>query len=437
MPYLLDALYLLLVAAVSPWLVVQAMRTGKYREGWGEKLLGLVPVRRSPLGCIWVHAVSLGEVSLIGSLVTELKLRHPEAEVVISTTTLTGHALAKTRYAEHTVFYCPLDFSWAVRRAMARLRPDVLVLAELELWPNLIAAAHERGARVMVVNGRLSDRSFRGYQRIGRLVRRLLTKIDLVAAQNAQYAQRFTELGMPAARVHVTGSLKFDGAQTDRNNPATRALFDRAGFSDEDVVLLAGSTQDPEERLALETFKQLAPEFPRLRLVIVPRHPERFNEVVQILSRSGLIWERRSQWAGRGGNSQVRVLLVDQVGELAAWWGTATIAYVGGSMGERQGQNMIEPAAYGAAVSFGPKTRNFRDVVAALLAAEAAVVVHDGAELAAFARHCLEEPRFAAELGRRAAAVVASQLGATRRTADLVDRLLERRAALPGRRTAA
>ena len=172
--------------------------------------------------------------------------------------------------------------------------------------------------------------------------------------------------------------------------------------------------------------------------MIVPRHPQRFDEVAQILSTSGLIWERRSQWGNRGGNSQVRVLLVDRVGELAAWWGTATIAYVGGSMGERQGQNMIEPAAYGAAVSFGPKTRNFRDVVAALLAGEAAVVVHDGAELTAFARRCLAEPVFAAELGRRAASVVASQLGATRRTIELLDALLEQDAArLPETRTAA
>ncbi len=177
--------------------------------------------------------MSLGEVSLIRSLVTELKLRHPEAELVISTTTLTGHALAKTRYAEHTVFYCPLDFTWAVRRAMARLRPDVLVLAELELWPNLIAAARARGAKVVVVNGRLSDRSFRGYRRLGPLVRGLLAKIDFVAAQNAQYAERFAALGVPADRVHVTGSLKFDGAQTDRDNPATRALVDRAAFGSE------------------------------------------------------------------------------------------------------------------------------------------------------------------------------------------------------------
>jgi len=438
MPYLLNVIYLCLLAVVSPYFILQALRTGKYREGWGQKLFGLVPPRRGNGPCVWLHAVSLGEVSLIGSLVAEIKRRHPDCELYISTTTLTGHALARTRFAEHKVFYCPLDFTWAVGQAMGRVQPDVLVLAELELWPNLIGAARSHGAKVVVANGRLSDRSFRGYSRIRPLVSRLLAKVDLIAAQNEGYAERFVALGAPADRVHVTGSLKFDGAQTNRDNPATQELRKRAGFAAGDMVFLAGSTQEPEERLAIAAYKELAPRFPRLRLVIVPRHPERFHEVAQILSTSGVIWEKRSQWNAGGGNSQVRVLLVDRVGELAAWWGTATVAYVGGSMGERQGQNMIEPAAYGAAVSFGPKTRNFRDVVSALLAADAAVVVQDGGELTAFARRCLERPEYAAELGGRAAAVVAAQLGATGRTADLIDGLGWRETIrMPDRRSAA
>jgi 3-deoxy-D-manno-octulosonic-acid transferase len=424
MSYLLNLVYAALLLVASPWLVWKAARTGKYREGWGCKLLGLVPRRTSRARCLWIHAVSLGEVSLISSLVAEIERRHPDWQLYISTTTRTGYALARTRFAHHTVFYFPLDFTWAVGRALDRIRPDALVLAELELWPNLIAAARKRDVRVAVVNGRLSDRSFRGYQRLGTLPRRVLAGVDLVAAQNTQYAERFAALGVPPALVHVTGSLKFDGAQTDRNNPATVRLRQLAGIADNDVVLLAGSTQDPEERLAVNTYKELAPIYPKLRLIIVPRHPERFAEVGRMLSSSGLVWEKRSGWSPRGGNSQVRVLLVDQMGELAAWWGTATIAYVGGSMGERQGQNMIEPAAYGCAVSFGPKTRNFRDVVSALLAANAAQVVNDGAELTAFVRKCLNDPAFAAELGQRAQQTVASQLGATKRTADLLDAML-------------
>jgi 3-deoxy-D-manno-octulosonic-acid transferase len=418
-----NLLYAVLLLAGLPWLVVTAIRRGKYRTGWGAKLLGLAPLRRSNAPCVWLHAVSLGEVSLIGPLVGEIRRRHPNWEIAVSTTTLTGFELARTRYARHLVFYCPLDFSWAVRRAIARIRPTMLLLAELELWPNLIEAARVAGVRTAVINGRLSDRSFRGYGRVRPLVARLLSQLDVIAAQNAQYADRFLVLGARDESVYVTGSLKFDGATTDRDNPRTTAFRMLAGFRSSDVVFLAGSTQEPEEQLALDAYRQLVGAHPTLRLVLVPRHPERFEDVARLLSASGLPWQRRQTLDQRPADPQARILLVDRIGELAAWWGTAHIAYVGGSMGERQGQNMIEPAAYGAAVSFGPKTRNFKDVVNALVAANGAVVVHDGPELTAFVRRCLEHPNFAEDLGARAQRVVASQLGATARTVDLLDAL--------------
>lgn len=425
MAYLLNLLYVGLLAIASPWLIVAAIRQGKYRTGWGEKFLGLVPRRDSQVPCAWIHAVSLGEVSLIASLVAEIRRRHPDWDIVISTTTLTGYSLARSRYAEYPVFYCPLDFSWAVRRALKRVRPSLLVLAELELWPNLITEARRSGTKVAIVNGRLSDRSFRGYHRFRPLVRRLLAQVDLVAAQNVLYGERFLGIGAPPDKLQVTGSLKFDGATTDRENPATVRLRELAGIRPTDTVFLAGSTQDPEERLALEAFRELAPAHPDLRLIIVPRHPERFDQVADLLATSGLPWQKRTQLDASPCDPRARVLLVDRVGELGAWWGTAKIAYVGGSMGKRQGQNMIEPAAYGAAVSFGPFTRNFRDVVEALLAGEGAVVVQDGAELTGFVRRCLDAPQFAEALGTRARRVVASQLGATARTVDLLDALVE------------
>jgi 3-deoxy-D-manno-octulosonic-acid transferase len=297
------------------------------------------------------------------------------------------------------------------------------VLAELELWPNLIAAARRRGAKVAVVNGRLSQRSFSGYRLIRPLARRMLQQTDLIAAQDQTYAERFLALGARPETVHVTGSMKYDGAQTDRNNPATVRLKRLAGLEDDDLVLLAGSTQAEEEIAALEVFRRLAADYPRLRLVIVPRHPERFDAVARWLDSSGLRWQRRSRLEAELANRDARILLVDAVGELGAWWGTAQIAFVGGSFGKRGGQNMIEPAAYGAAVCFGPNTWNFRDVVEAMLAAEAAVVVRDGEELAAFVRRCLDHPTYAVELGRRAQTLVRSQLGATERTMRLLAKL--------------
>ncbi len=421
---LLDLAYLLLLAVFSPWLLYAAIRQGKYREGLGAKLLGLAPRRDGGKPCIWLHAVSVGEVNLLKPLLDRLEQQLPGWESVISTTTKTGYELACKKYAPRLVFYCPLDFSWAVRAAMDRIRPDLLVLAELELWPHLLQEAKRRGAAVAVVNGRLSERSFRGYRRIRPLVRSMLSRLDLVAAQNDEYADRFLALGAEPSQVVVTGSIKFDGAQTNRDNPATRRLAELAGIEPRDTVFLAGSTQDPEEALAVESFRALKEKHPRLRLILVPRHPSRCDEVARGLDQSGLRWQRRSRLDSDGPDPSSRILLVDTVGELGGWWGTSHIAYVGGSMGPRGGQNMIEPAAYGAAVSFGPNTRNFRDIVAMLLRGEASVVVRDGGEMSAFVERCLEDPAWARSLGCRAQQLVARQRGATDRTVSLLVQLL-------------
>lgn len=425
MAYLLNCVYLLLLVALAPWFVAQSLLRGKYREGFAAKFLGLVPRRTSNRRCVWFHAVSVGEVNLLGPLVEQIGERHAGWECVVSTTTMTGYALARTRYPDLCVFYCPLDFSWSVRNAIRRVRPDVLVLAELELWPNLVRAAGEIGAKVAIVNGRLSDRSFRGYRRIRPIVARLLTRVDLIAAQNEEYAERFLALGAAEESVRVTGSIKFDNAATDRDNPKTKRLRELAGISATDIVFLAGSTQHPEESLALAAFAKLAPDWPNLRLILVPRHPDRFDEVAALLDASGICWQRRSSLGGPAADPQARALLVDTVGELGAWWGTAHIAVVGGSLSRRGGQNMIEPAAYGAAVAFGPNTWNFRDVVAALLAADAAKVVRNGEEMAEFVRWVLASPDAAAAMGARAQRLVRGQLGATERTIDALATVMD------------
>ena len=458
MPYLLNLIYIGLIVAALPWLLFQAVRKGKYRQGYLQKFLGLVPRRISNARCIWLHAVSVGEVNLLVTLVKRIAQARPDWQCVVSTTTMTGMALARKKYPQLTVFYCPLDFSWAVKAAIRRMRPDVLVLAELELWPNLIGFARRSGARVAVINGRLSEGSDRGYGRIRPFVARLLGRIDLVAVQDETYAERFRALGAPARTVQVTGSMKYDGAQTDRNNRATRKLRQLAGFHDDDVVFLAGSTQEPEEVLALDAYRQLREKWPRLRLVLVPRHPDRFATVARMLDNSDIPWQRRTELdqespladtgataglsssassgdpenalldkpaVAPGSHRAPRVLLVDVVGELGAWWGTAQIAFVGGSLGSRGGQNMIEPAAYGAAVSFGPNTKNFRDVVAIMLAHRAAVVVQNGSELNDFVRRCLNDTSYRDILGDQARQLVARQLGATDRTLELLVSLVE------------
>ena len=240
-----------------------------------------------------------------------------------------------------------------------------------------------------------------------------------VAARSQADADRFAGLG--ARDVVVTGSLKFDGVRGDRAAPEVERLRQLAGFAATDIVFLAGSTQSPEESLSLETFRTLAPSHPSLRLVIVPRHVERTPEIAALLDAAGLRWRLRSRLDRGAADASARVLLVDTTGELGSWWGTAAIAFVGGSLdGVRGGQNMLEPAAYAASVCFGPHTRNFRDEVRRLLAAEAAVVVADGPALMDFVRSCLETEGYAASLGRRAAGLVASQRGSTTATATAI-----------------
>jgi len=428
--WLLNLVYLALISVASPWLIYAALRKGKYRQGWSEKFLGRVPIRSGDRPCIWLHAVSVGEIKLLAPLLAELAQRRPDVECVISTTTQTGRDLADKLYPEHTRFYCPLDFTWAVGEAIRRVRPDLLVLCELELWPNLIRSAKRQGTRVAVVNGRLGAKSFRGYRRIRPLVARLLRAIDLVAVQNDEYARRFSNLGAAPDTVRITGSLKFDGAVSDRRNSRTSEARRSAGWPDDAIILLAGSTQAPEEQLALDTFTTLSEKHPRLRLIIVPRHPERFEEVARLLEASGRPWRRRTGLVPRNGASHGSlppvppILLVDTVGELSAWWGMATIAFVGGSLGSRGGQNMLEPAAFGAAVCFGPNTWNFRDIVEAMLNRKAAVVIRNEDELTTFVARCLADPHYAEQLGRRAAALVAEGRGATERTVGWLSELL-------------
>jgi 3-deoxy-D-manno-octulosonic-acid transferase len=421
---LINLAYLLLLIAVSPVLLYRMVAQGKYRAGWGEKFLGRAPELRAPSGNrYWFHAVSVGEVLLLPTVINELRRRDPQIEVVVSTTTSTGRSVAELKLPDVTVFFCPLDFSWAVRQAINRIRPTRIVLVELEIWPNLLRTAAQLGIPVSLINGRLSDKSYRGYSRVSRWLSPLFQSLDSVAVQNETYAERFVSLGVAADRVHVTGSVKFDGVIADRSNPQTIELQRTFGLAFTEPVFIAGSTQAPEERIAIESWLAIRAEHPELRLVLVPRHRERFEEVARLIKSYDLPLLRRS--SGELGKTRdpetPPILLLDTLGELSACWGLADFAYVGGSMNvKRGGQNMLEPAAYGAAVCFGPDTRNFRDVVQSLLSDDAAVVVEDVEELTTTLRHWLNDRRAASAMGRRAQDFVRQQHGAAARTMDLL-----------------
>lgn len=420
MPWLLNVAYLMLLAVVSPVLLYRRWVHGKYRDGWAEKLWGRLPERSSSRPCLWLHAVSVGEVLQLRPVMRELLAARPDWEFVITTTTRTGLDVAKKEFSQHTVCYFPLDFSWAVRRAIQRIRPSAVVLVELELWPNFVLAADQLQVPLALINGRVSAKSFRGYRRVRPLLRSLLRRFALLAVQNDEYAKRLLDLGTPSDRLHVTGSIKFDGVQFDRNNPKTHELREFFGIAHNERVFIAGSTQAPEEAIALDTWQNLRREFPELRLILVPRHKERFEEVAQLVLSRGLPLRRRSSDMSASVSSPDEVLLLDTLGELGECWGLADIAFVGGSLTQRGGQNMLEPAAFGAAVLFGPNTWNFRDIVEQLLARQAAQVVPTAAELTAKVRALLADSVAAHELGSRAKAFLLTQQGATGRTVALL-----------------
>ena len=429
MPFALNVIYSTLLVILSPLLCYRWFRAGKYRDGWDEKFLGQAPLRIGEQPCLWFHAVSVGEVLLLRPLVREMARRRPNWEVVISTTTTTGLGVARRTYPDLVTFYAPLDFSWSTRLAVAQIRPTVLALVELELWPNLIRAAKRAGAKVAVINARLSTRSYRGYRSLRGPLQATFGRIDVVAAQNGEYARRFVELGIAGDRVCVTGSVKYDGLESDRNNERTRALRQTLGLASTDLVFVAGSTMEGEEAAVFRAYKAALKQHPSLRLVLVPRHAERFESVASWLEQQGESVVRRSQLTSpvptRAARSRA-IILIDTIGELSAVWGLADVAFVGGSLRPgRGGQNMMEPAAYGASVMFGPHVANFRETVDQLLARNAARQVADAEALTLGLLADLDDPEAAAARGDAGRNFVLAQNGAAGRTLAALDRLVE------------
>jgi 3-deoxy-D-manno-octulosonic-acid transferase len=422
MTYLLNVLYFVSLLVLSPWIIFRSVTIGKSRRGIRAKFTGRAFKRRGDAPCIWFHGVSVGEIHLLQHVVAAFRQRHLDWHCVVSTTTDTGFAEAEKRFPGCPVFWWPFDFSWAVKRALRRVRPSIVVLAEGEVWPNFLAAAKRKGIRVAVINARMSPRSQARYQKLKFLARQMWSKLDLVTAQTEEYGRAFRELG--ADCVHVTGSVKYDGANGDRDNPRTRQLRELLGVTPDDLVWIAGSTQAPEEQIVLDVFRQARAEHSNLRLFLVPRQKDRFDEVTDILKRNGLPFVRRSELHQPLSDGSA-IVLVDTIGELGALWGLADLAFVGGSMdGQRGGQNMIEPAAYGAAVVFGLHVWNFKETAARLFEDDAAVQVQDADALCVQVRRLLGDTAARLKMGQAAKTFVQTQQGATERTLTLLDRLI-------------
>ena len=427
MSYFLYSLVLALGLLLSaPFWLYQVLRHGKYRKGFPERM-GEVPARLIDAGVgpltqpvIWIHAVSLGEVLAIVGLVDQLRKCFPRHRVLVSTTTDTGQDLARKRFGEQNVFYFPMDFAFAIRPYLRALRPELIILAETEFWPNFLRLAHAGGARIAVVNGRISDRSWPRYRRFTWALRRMLAHVDLFLAQTGEDSARLQSIGAEPQRVQVTGNLKFDV-----NLPSPPPIVDilRRALEEEGAgpVLVCGSTVEDEERPLLKAFENLRVAHPRAVMILAPRHPERFDDVAILVRQLGIPSYRRSLWHGEalaGG-----VLLVDTIGELAALYALADVAFVGGSLVPRGGHNIIEPAHHGVAIVTGNHTENFRDIVA-LFQGRDAVRIVGLAELPLTLMNLLADDDERRALGQRALETIRSQMGATARTVEALKGLV-------------
>ncbi|MFO0842835.1 MAG: 3-deoxy-D-manno-octulosonic acid transferase [Gemmataceae bacterium] len=420
MRWLLDAVYLVALVVMSPWLAWRAWRTKRYRQGLRDKLCGFRG--EAPPGAVWFHAVSLGEMKVLGQLVPAFRQRHPGRPVVVSSTTDTGLEEARKLFGDLVVFPFPFDFSWAVERTLCKLEPALVVLCESELWPNFVATAKHLGVPVAVVNGRMSPRSLGRYSKLTPLVRGLFARLDVVGVQSEEYAAAMLALGATPGCVRVTGNIKYDGALTDPHNPRSQELRRLFDVRDGDVVWVAGSLQPAEEEVSLGVWEKAKAKYPSLRTFVVPRQRERFDEVARRMEAKRIAFVRRSQMTHP---ARADVVLLDTIGELGALWALADVAFVGGSLdGQRGGQSMIEPAAFGAAVTFGPHVWNFRETARRLVECGGAFQVNDAAELEATTLRLLGDKAERRAMGEQARRFVLAQQGATRRTLDLLDQAL-------------
>jgi 3-deoxy-D-manno-octulosonic-acid transferase len=429
-----NILFLFFFTLASPYYFWRLRRRGGWRHNFGQRFALYDAALKQALTnrhVIWIHAVSVGEVNLCTQIINALEPRVPNAKIVVSCTTTTGMAELKRRLPTRvSKIYYPVDRWKFVRRALATMDPEIIILVEAEIWPNFLWRAKDLGIPVFLANARLSDRSFPRYKKFAFLFRPLFRSFAGVGCQNAEDAQRLLEVGCRSEALQVVGNLKFDAAKlTERRALDVRALLRQLGVADDAPVLVAGSTHDGEELILADIVKRLRKKFPKLFLILVPRHFERCKDLGQKLRARGVRFLFRTEIfpVTRQQPDTVDCLVVNTTGELKFFYEPATVVFVGKSLTASGGQNPIEPGAQGKAIVFGPNMQNFPDITRSFLRKNAAVQVPDAPELEKVLGELLADPARCAALGQAALQVVAENLGAVERTVDLMLPHLKRR----------
>jgi 3-deoxy-D-manno-octulosonic-acid transferase len=432
--YLLYSLLLTVgFIALLPRFAIDALRSRKYVTGLSQRLGKLPAVASHDRPLIWLHCVSVGETEAARPLVRALLDRFPSYHLVISTTTVTGQRVARSAFKKEAaaVFYFPIDWAWTVRRVLNTLQPAAVLIMETELWPHLLRECRARAIPVAVVNGRISITSFGRYKLIRPFIRRVLNDLSLALMQSDEDGARIRELGLSGERVLMPGNLKFDSAEIAIDDLASASIRERFGFNGNQRLIVAASTHAPEELVLIDAFKQIknSRRAFRTRLLIAPRHPERFGEVATLLQDSGLTWARRSEEPAAK-DADCEVVLLDTIGELRAVYPLADVAFVGGSIAPHGGHNMLEPAAQRVCVVTGAHTHNFAAVTKALLDEDAIIqlpnvpVAEAPVELASAIDALLSDDARRREIGQRALSVSSRNRGATERTLQMIAKLL-------------
>ena len=423
--FLYSFLYTIGFLVLLPRFLFDAVQKGKYAAGFWQRFGYLPEFESEGKSVLWLHSVSVGETNAARPIVKELLEEFPEYNLVVSTTTKTGQALARKLFADEAklIFYFPFDWSFTVRRALRKIKPSVVLIMETELWFNFLRETHRSGAKIAIVNGRLSKKSAERYSLIKKFISRVLYNIDLALMQTHNDAERLKQLGIEPSKVKITGNVKFDRDSDETENVLTKQLRERFSVSKDAPLIIAASTHAPEESLILQALKETRENLPDKlpRLLIAPRHPERFKEVAALVKETGFDCSRRSETASEK-DKLAEVILLDSIGELQAIFPLAEVVFVGGSLIPHGGQNILEPAGVQKAIVTGFYTMNFEAIVKEFVEQNAIVQLPKSSEseiskrLAEVFLQLLQDAEMREKLAKNAFSVVQKNRGASRKT---------------------
>jgi 3-deoxy-D-manno-octulosonic-acid transferase len=428
MYFFYSILLVIALAVLLPRFIYDALMKGKYAANFRARLGGIPDFDSKAKKVVWLHCVSVGETQAARPLVDELLKKIPDIALVISTTTITGQKVAQDVFGKDAaaVFYFPLDFAWTIRRALNRVNPSLVLIMETELWPRFLHECDRRKIPVAIVNGRLSKKSMRGYRLIKPFIKRVVGNLSLALMQSETDAKRMHSLGVQREKIFVTGNIKYDAQEDESEQILTEKFRVRFGFNEERPLIVAASTHAKEESFLIEALAKLSNN---PRLLIAPRHPERFNEVADIIASTKFSWTRRTN-AQNESDKTCDIVLLDSIGELRAVYPLARIVFVGGSLIRKGGHNVLEPAAAGVCVVTGKHTANFAAIVKDFMAANALVQLSNvnESDLAMTLQKLLSDSETRSSLAKNAKDVFEKNRGATKRTIEKLIEMAETRA---------